>query len=140
MSIPIEEFDEFGESPDEFPAPWIFFGGTDKLPVDGPKVVGEYLRLEVGVPTNFGDRAVAVIRLKDGSERSIWLHWLTLRNQFRRAKPKPGEVVKVAYKGEKISAKGSDYRDFKVKVARDQAEVDWDDIAQAGDDSEDEDW
>jgi len=139
LSIPIERFDEFDESPDEFPPPWIFFGGTDKHPVDGPKVVGEHLRLAVGVPAQFSDCSVVVIRLKDGSERSVWLLWDALRNQFKRAKPKPGELVKVTYKGEKISAAGRDYHDFRVKVNRDQAEADWDGIAQAGDD-EGQDW
>ena len=140
MSIPVERFDEFDESPDELPPPWIFFGGTDKNPVDGPKVVGEFLRAAAGVPTRFSTAAVVIIRLKDGSERSLWLLWEALRNQFAAVRPKPGELVKVSYLGEKISVTGRDYHDFKVRANRDQAEFDWDDIAQAGDDDSNQDW
>ena len=138
MSIPVERFDEFDESPDELPPPWIFFGGTDKNPVDGPKVVGEYVRLELGVPTRFSETSVVVIQLKDGSERSLWLLWHVLRNQFKRAKPKPGELIKVSYLGEKISATGNDYHDFKVRASRDQGETNWDDITQDGDDDDED--
>ena len=138
MSIPVERFDEFDASPDELPPPWIFFGGTDKNPVDGPKVVGEYLRAITGVPTRFSTAAVGIIRLKDGSERSIWLLWDALRNQFGAVKPKPGELIKVSYMGEKISVTGRDYHDFKVRANREQAEVNWDEIARS--DEDDTDW
>ena len=134
MSIAKDRFEEMETSSDEFPEAWIF-NGPD---AHGRSLVGEFVRLERAT-TRFGDSSIVVLRLKDGSERSVWLLWAALRSQFRQARPKPGELIKVSFHGEKISAAGNTYLDYRVRVQRDQ-ELSWDDIIEPGDDGEFGDW
>lgn len=105
----------------EYPESWIPENPGDKL-------IGRFVRVDTG-PTSYGPQPIFVLE-KGGKEYGVWGLHAVLRSQFAACKPKPGEIVGIAYLGEKQGASNT-YKNYKVvKWTEDQAqEVDWAKIA-----------
>jgi hypothetical protein len=116
----------------EFPEAWI--------PKEGPPtIVGQFRRLEEAT-TQFGTSKIVILETEDGVERAVWLFHSVLRQEFARAKPKPGELVAVHHQGRKVSGSGQSYESYRVLVQRDEAQADWDSLGrESGDPAFDED-
>jgi hypothetical protein len=115
------------QSEEPFPDNW---SPTDQ----DPMLAGEFVRLEHG-HTKFGERGIAIVRLEDGTLRSIWILSTALQSQFAKKRPSPGDLICIRWLGLRRGASGNEYNDFRVEVDRGQGEPDWDALA-AGDDAE----
>jgi hypothetical protein len=85
----------------------------------GDQIIGRFRRLERGT-TTYGDCWIVVLESlrTPGRLASVWLFNTTLYNEFRRARPRPGEVVLVRYEG-KVERQGAQpYHLWKVVVDR----------------------
>lgn len=86
---------------------------------EGDQIVGRFRRLEKG-STSYGDCWIVVLESlrTPGRLSSVWLFNTTLFNEFKKARPKPGETVLVRYEG-RVSKQGqNDYHLWKVVVDR----------------------
>jgi hypothetical protein len=99
----------------EYPSWWDW-----DSPDDGNTVEGSFVRIDRGF-TVMGERPFVVLDI-DGTERTLWLHWEALRNQFaREVHRRPdktihaGERVKVWRLGSRTSGAGRDYFDFRTE-------------------------
>jgi hypothetical protein len=102
-----------GEAPPEYPPWWDW----DE---NGDAVDGTFVRIDRGY-TAMGERPFVVLAI-DGKERTLWLHWEALRNQFAREVHRrsdktihPGEQVKVWRLGSRTSGNGREYFDFRTE-------------------------
>lgn len=93
----------------------------------GEQIAGELVRYERGT-TAYGERIIAVLRTRQGRERSVWLLHAVLRGEFARLRPRPGERLLVRYLGRKKSDNGTEYAAYKLVVDRENraTEPDWD--------------
>jgi len=85
----------------------------------GDQIIGRFRRLERGT-TPYGDCWIVVLESLrvPGRLASVWLLNTTLFNEFKRTRPRPGEVVLVRYEG-RVSKQGqNDYHLWKVVVDR----------------------
>lgn len=85
---------------------------------DGDEVEGLFVAIGRGF-TQMGERAFVTLDV-GGTERTLWLHWEALRNQFvREVERRPdrmihrGERVKVRRLGSRESVNGYTYFDFR---------------------------
>jgi hypothetical protein len=97
-----------------------------------PMLAGEFVRLEHG-HTRFGERGIAIVRLDDGTLRSVWILSTALQSQFQKKRPRPGDLICIRWLGLRAGASGNDYNDFRVEVDRGQDEVDWGGLTAGGD-------
>lgn len=103
----------------------------------GDQIIGRFRRLERGT-TTYGDCWIVVLESlrSPGRLASVWLFNTTLFNEFKRARPRSGEVVLVRYEG-KVERQGAQpYHLWKVVVDRpDEAESPyaWSDVDGASD-------
>jgi len=106
-----------------FPTAWIAEN-------EGDEVAGTFKRLEKG-NTRFGTAWIVI--LDDGAlEHAIWLVHTVLRNEFRKIRPVPGELVYVRYDGKKVpDGGGAAYEVYTVKVDRKAEGVRWDEVGAA---------
>lgn len=102
----------------DFPESWVPKQANDMI-------VGGFERLEEA-QTSHGPCKVVILKTQDGVEKGAWLLHHVLRGEFKRVKPKVGELVAIRYLGMKISASRNDYASYRVAVRRDEAEPDWD--------------
>lgn len=109
-----------------FPDAWIA-SDTDR------EIIGAFLRLEKG-NTRFGTAWIVVLAdVITGTERAVWLVHTVLRNEFKRAQPKQGEIVAVRYEGMKQpEGTGAPYASYKVAVDRPTTEASWAELPDDG--------
>lgn len=90
---------------------------------EGDQIVGRFRRLEKG-STTYGDCWIVVLESlrTPGRLSSVWLFNTTLFNEFKKARPKPGETVLVRYEGRVQRQGQSDYHLWKVVVDRPENE------------------
>lgn len=87
-------------------------------PEEGEKIIGTVVEYGVG-PTDYGERDTVVVRLADGTEKTVWLLHDVLINQFKREKPQPGERIAVKYVGQKTNPTSQRrYKDYRLMVER----------------------
>lgn len=105
----------------EYPEAW--------KPEPGDIIKGVFEELDSG-PSKYsptGVTPIAVIRDDDGVRHSVWLSATVLRNEFKKARPQPGDPVAVKYIGPVKDGKGKvQYQHYRVKnlTPKKQA-VDW---------------
>lgn len=89
-----------------------------KFEKPGQSVVGQVVRYEKG-STDWGDCVICVLRsLKTGNLASVWIFGTVLANAFQRLQPRPGEIIRVEYKGEVHRQGASSYKDWNLTVDR----------------------
>ena len=108
------------------------FPKTVILDEENPKFVGVFKRVEFG-PSQFRDELVPIVVMKDqeGNEHGLWLNNAVLISQFKRNRPKVGELVGIAYMGKRESKNSPQpYKDYKVRIQRsdDGQAFDWNDV------------
>jgi hypothetical protein len=99
------------------PKAWI---PTDEEPL----LVGTFVRLDRGT-TAYGPTFIAVLRSEDDVEHAVWLIHAVLRNELKRLRPQPGELVAIRYLGKRRSANGHPYASYRVAVDRESSPIDW---------------
>lgn len=132
------------------------------IPVEGIPLRGRFLRLEQGPENEYGRPWIAVftgvdglyrpavnaaeLPIENGAEYGLWLIHSVLREQLRAARPAPGEMFAVLYKGQHLvrstanlpAAKQRHYHAYQVDMperSAPQADASWDSVEQAtGDD------
>lgn len=83
---------------------------------DESTIVGEMVGFDVW-QSDDGPVRIAVLRLESGEEISVWLSRSVLRNEVEAWKPRQGELVAIAYLGEKQPKSGGNaYHNYNVKV------------------------
>jgi hypothetical protein len=89
-------------------------------PEPGDMIVGQLVRYDGPIETEYGPGHVAVILDEDsGAERSVWLLETVLVNEFAALAPDPGERVGVKYMGLKTpKGGGKPYKNYVVRVQR----------------------
>lgn len=88
-------------------------------PNPGDLIVGQLVRYDGPIETQYGPGHVAVILDEDsGQERSVWLLETVLVNEFANLAPDPGERVAVKYMGMQEARGGSEYKSYVVRVQR----------------------
>lgn len=102
----------------DFPESWI-------PSADDPQIIGEFVRLDRATTRRGEPAPIVVLRTEDGAERGVWLLHIVLLDEFKRVRPKPGELVAVRYLGKKTSAAGQSYHGYRVVVDRTDQGVDW---------------
>ena len=113
------------EASKDFPDAWI-------PSEQEPELSGIFERLSSGT-TAYGKAWIAVFRMKDGTERAVWLLHTVLRNELARVKPAPGELVLIRWEGKKQSGSGSSYDSYRVVVDRPETEASWNEISTVAD-------
>lgn len=116
----------------EYPTSWV-------PEAAGDEIGGELVRYERGTTRRGEEHWIAVLRAPDESERSVWLLHTALLGQFKDKRPKPGEAVLIRFEGKRESAAGVSYAAYRVEVARDPVEPDWDKPAESDRESADAD-
>lgn len=82
----------------------------------GQMIVGKVMDMGTGF-SKFGAHPVVTIKSEaDGELYSVHCLQTALRSQMLQANPNRGDRIAVKYKGEKESAQGNTYKDFKVGV------------------------
>lgn len=97
----------------------------------GDEIVGTFVRLD-NATTSYGPCWIVVLETPmTGELRSVWLFQTALKNQFNKARPKPGELVLVRYEGKRTpKAGGNQYHDYKVVAESSSGgRFTWDDVA-----------
>lgn len=112
------EYEE--QSASGFPATWI-------ASEDGDEIAGKFVRLDSGFGKDGAECPIVVLEA-DGSEWGVWLWQKVLRNQFKRLRPKAGELVRVVYRGKRRGERFT-YHDFDVTAPeRESRGPDWDSL------------
>lgn len=88
----------------DFPESWV-------PETVGDKLVGRFVRIDEG-PSDYGPVPIYVFDV-DGKEYGAWAFHAVLRSQMEAAKPKPGDLIGISYKGEKQGAKQT-YKNYRV--------------------------
>lgn len=84
----------------------------------GQSVIGRVRRYEKG-STDWGDCVICVIEsLTTGNLASIWIFGTVLANAFQKQQPRPGEIIRVEFKGIVQREGQSDYKDWTLTVDR----------------------
>lgn len=95
---------------------------------EATEIVGVFVRMEYG-ETEYGRHGIVVLRLMDGTMRSVWLLHNVLANEFARQRPHTGDLVAIRYLGE-VSGEKRKYTGYRVEVERNTPQViDWDAVA-----------
>lgn len=111
----IEEIEERLKAAAAKPAP-----ESIKFERPGQAVIGRVVRYEKG-STDWGDCVICVIAsLTTGNLASVWIFGTVLSNAFERAQPRPGEIIRVEFKGEVHREGQSSYKDWSLVVDRDE--------------------
>jgi hypothetical protein len=105
----------------------------------GDILVGRFVRVDEA-STHYGPCKIVVLEDRNGDERGVWLLHVVLKQEFRRARPKPGELVAVRFLGEKEGAGGQPYKRYRVVVQREEAGPDWDNLDARDQDVFDSEW
>jgi hypothetical protein len=85
----------------------------------GDVVAGVLERYATGRTTYQDEAHIAVLSLEDGSQRALWLLDTVLLDEWRKQRPRPGDLVAVAYFGKKAPAGGGDpYNAYRLVVDR----------------------
>jgi hypothetical protein len=113
----------------DFPEAWI----PER---EGDEFVGVFRRLDRG-HTSYGPCAIAVFAEDGtGADRAVWLIHTVLRNELRRVRPEPGELVCIRYLGKRQPVGGGPaYDSYRVVVDREGGGLSWDDLEEAGPDA-----
>lgn len=94
-------------------------------PAPGEWTAGVVRHIEMR-PTRFQPVPVVTIANENGIEQSVWLLHTVLRNEFRKARIMPGELVFIRYDGKREpEGGGSAYDHYTVRVDRAEQPFDW---------------
>lgn len=93
-----------------------------KFEKPGQSVIGRVRRYEKG-STDWGDCVICVIEsLTTGNLASIWIFGTVLANAFQKQQPRPGEIIRVEFKGVVQRDGQSNYKDWTLTVDRPHGE------------------
>jgi hypothetical protein len=95
----------------------------------GDQITGKVVRYEVG-ESRFGPADIAIIATPKDGEKAFWLLGAALKSQWGKAAPKPGETVGAKFLGDRVSAAGNRYKDWRVVVDRPEALPNFDAMAE----------
>jgi len=99
----------------------------------GDSLVGTFERLDHRAKSNGELFPVVEIRTDEGVLYAVWLFHTVLRQQFRAARPQPGERVAVRYDGQRQSGGGRPYHAYRVRAEHQLSEsVGWDSLDAGG--------
>lgn len=131
------------------------------IPVEGVPMRGRFVRLDQGPENEYGTPWIAVFDAVDGLYRpavnaeplplepgqryGLWLIHSVLREQMRTARPAPGEMFAVLYKGQKIvrgtagTRNERKYYAYQVDMperSAPAADASWDSVAESADETQ----
>jgi hypothetical protein len=126
-SSDVSRWQRLADRADEaFPEAWI-------PEAEGDEIIGTFVRLTQGTAKDGRTAPVVVLDTQDGP-RSVWLWGTAQLNQFRKARPQPGEAVLHRYLGKVQGADTtrSPYKNFLTIVDRPDQGPDWDNVGDDG--------
>lgn len=99
------------EAASQYPTTW-------QPEAPGDSLVGEFARHTDGKSRD-GESSceILVLKMKDGSERSVWLWQTALKDLGRQAGLKPGQLVYIEFQGRRTSLEsGHEYLAFRTVI------------------------
>lgn len=123
-----------------FASAWKFKDSKNAKDANGAVFTGRWNGSLELADTKYGEKAVAGFTEEEtGEAYSIWLFNEALRSQFLKIKPAEGELIEIAYLGERTSKAGNNYQNFTIKaLERPVEKLSWYNLGGESDLDEDE--
>lgn len=103
---------------------------------DPPLLIGTVIEIEIG-QSDYGRYPIIVVRLDDGSEKTVHGFHSVLQNELMKSRPNIGERIGIKYLGDvetKPGSKFKSYKGYRVKVERTADAFNWNQLDAPTDD------
>jgi len=91
-------------------------------PEPGDELYGTFEGWTSGTTSRNETHPIALVRELEGERLAIWCFYAVLRDEMKKAEPKPGELIAIKRLPDRESKEGVKYRHYRVVMDRDQAE------------------